>query len=498
MKGATRSAAGRVERSPNAARPLTALEDHTLNNRIEEDRNPTPQRTPSQDSVDRLIEEERPLGEPTLQRPPRMDSETTSLEEEPRRGRPRQATSYDSDSSSDRSTTPHRTRRPSCSPRRPRPQQRQRSDSRASSTTTRRTGGHEDDTSAVRIMLRMMADQREEERRAIAAQREEDRRFQERLFEQLVSRPSPSRPKEYERPPRYPCDILKEEASGVLVDDWIFAVQSANDMRTSATHFQKILWATTHISKTLQTQWRNHSKMMEDPSWEDFTSFLRKQHVDPETREIELRDELMTLRQTAEQSPTDHFDAWRAIHNSLGTPNPEDDRILAHQYYFGLQPRIKKEIRKMKIGIWKARELAQEAERLWQHLPHFADHSRNESRKRSGTSSNQEGPRKSKSSDHRHNHSSRGRSHGRSSSHPRGGTHANRYEDRRKQDDHSANKFIKGITCHNCNKEGHLARNCRKPRNKPEFYAGNKKPYETAAIQSITTRTKEVDSSENE
>ncbi|KPM33905.1 hypothetical protein AK830_g12666, partial [Neonectria ditissima] len=361
-----------------------------------------------------------------------------------------------------------------------------------------RTGGHEDDTSAIRIMLRMMADQREEERRARAAQREEDRRFQERLVEQLVSRPSPSRPKEYERPPRYPCDILKEEASGVLVDDWIFAVQSANDMRTSATHFQKILWATTHISKTLQTQWRNHSKMMEDPSWEDFTSFLRKQHVDPETREIELRDELMTLRQTAEQSPTDHFDAWRAIHNSLGTPNPEDDRILAHQYYFGLQPRIKKEIRKMKIGIWKARELAQEAERLWQHLPHFADHSRNESRKRSGTNSNQEGPRKSKSSDHRYNHSSRERSHGRSSSHPRGGTHGNRYEDRRKQDDPSANKFIKGITCHNCNKEGHLARHCRKPRNKPEFYAGNKKPYETAAIQSIATRIKEVDSSEND
>lgn len=76
--------------------------------------------------------------------------------------------------------------------------------------------------------------------------------------------------------------------------------------------------------------------------------------MDPKWREIELRNNLMELRQHPEQAPIDYFNIWRAIYTSLGTVQLEDDAILAYQYYFGLQPRVKREIHKMQIDILQA------------------------------------------------------------------------------------------------------------------------------------------------
>lgn len=196
------------------------------------------------------------------------------------------------------------------------------------------------------------------------AQRQEDRAFQARLIEQMGRTMGSRPPKEYERPPQYACTTLQENATSVETDDWIRAVKEANDMRTTAEDHQKISWSSTKLCASLQTQWRAHAESLANPKWEDFTAFLQKWHVDPGWREIELRDSLMELRQLAEQSPMDHFNAWRAIHTSLGTAHTEDDPVLAHQYYFGLQPQVKKEIRKIRIDILQARELAQEAHRL--------------------------------------------------------------------------------------------------------------------------------------
>lgn len=206
---------------------------------------------------------------------------------------------------------------------------------------------------------------RKERRRKRRAEKKKQEALLLKILERLADRPASTRPRDYERPPRYNCKILTREATAIDIDDWLKAINAGNQLRAETTPKQWIEWAMDKLAYPLQTDWRNHATgSAEEPTWEEFEAFVRKQHIDPELQERQARDQLMTIAQRPDEAPMQYFARWRALRESL-PEEWEDDRAAAHHYFYNLHGRLKKELERQKCPMQKARHIAQEAERLW-------------------------------------------------------------------------------------------------------------------------------------
>lgn len=206
---------------------------------------------------------------------------------------------------------------------------------------------------------------RKERRRKRRAEKKKQENLLLKILEHLADRPANNRPRDYERPPRYNCKILTREATAIDIDDWLKAINAGNQLRAETTPKQWIEWAMDKLAYPLQTDWRNHATgSAEDPTWEEFEAFVRKQHIDPELQERQARDQLMTISQKPDEAPMQYFARWRALRESL-PEEWEDDRAAAHHFFYNLHGRLKKELERQKCPLQRARHIAQEAERLW-------------------------------------------------------------------------------------------------------------------------------------
>lgn len=186
------------------------------------------------------------------------------------------------------------------------------------------------------------------------------------MLMQLIERPALAPRKDYEKPPQYNCKLLAEHANAVETDDWIKAIEAGNQLRPGTTAKQWIEWSMTKLSYALQTEWRTHAAGLatDPPSWEEYLAFVRRQHIDPELQERQARDQLMVIMQGKEETPLQYFARWRALRDTLPT-KWEEDKGAAHHYFYYLAPRVKRELERIKWPLEKAKDIANEAERIW-------------------------------------------------------------------------------------------------------------------------------------
>ncbi|KAK6212978.1 hypothetical protein QIS74_03096 [Colletotrichum tabaci] len=330
-----------------------------------------------------------------------------------------------------------------------------------------------------------------------AAEREQrrlDREAQELLLRELVDRSAqrPSR-RDYEKPPFYNCKVIGEEATSAQVADWIVAIEAGNRLRTGSTAEQHIEWALSKLSPSLQTQWRNHERSLEEPpTWELFLTFIRRQHLDQDAQERDYRRELRRKRQQDGQTPSQFFSEWLAIHQNLGTENLYESKSEAYNFFFGLPGYLQDEMIRQKVPIEKVRHVAQEAERLWSVRDRRgAEASRKDSRKR-GATTTEPSPRpppfqRSQSRDSRKD--------SKDSPQPR-----REFTPRPRQ----ASTPTESMKCFYCGKTGHTKAKCFQLQNLKKSDAnstptGPRQGYPRAKVQAIQAHPKEeVDSSENE
>ncbi|KAK6714455.1 hypothetical protein SNK04_005396 [Fusarium graminearum] len=251
---------------------------------------------------------------------------------------------------------------------------------RSASRSTRHDGDGTPDSFIT--MMKSLAEQNSAQMRLFAEQSARQAEMHQMLIAQLAERSTLAPRKEYERPPNYNCKVLDKDATPIQVDDWIKAVEAANSLRPTSTIQQRIEWSLSRLGSEKQTEWRHHVAGLEkgEPEWEDLISFVKRQHVDPALQERYTRDQLMRIRMEREESPLHYYARWRALHDSLGTLNIDDDATLGHQYWYKLPTQIKKELDKMTVNFKSAKDIAHKAERIGLY---FGDDAQFQKRKQS-------------------------------------------------------------------------------------------------------------------
>lgn len=349
--------AGRVTRSgrqPTAEAERPANNNPDIEMRDQEEAEPKSPAAPRVDSTSRTAENvlddiERQIRRDHQENPAdrgRRRSISTARSRSPDRGRSQGSGPYRSSSRDYRVRSPNDRRDLS------------RDSSRSSSLFRRGNGGNED---LVRMMLTMQAEQRKQ-------QEITNQILLKALSDRSTSAP---RPKNYEKAPQYGVERLTEDSTVSKREDWIDEVTSTNrDQRPGSTEAQKIHWASGHTSRELQESWRSHRKGFADdatdprePTWDDFTAFIRQQHVAPELKEWNIRVEIARCRQRDDESPAKYYQRFETLHRSIGNESPLKER--AFTYLYRLQPHLREEIQRQNIPWDDPRDLSENAERIW-------------------------------------------------------------------------------------------------------------------------------------
>jgi hypothetical protein len=304
-----------------------------------------------------------------------------------------------------------------------------------------------------------------------------------------------------DKPPTYNCRTLKADWPPADIEDWITAVEAGNEYRPGAPPGQLINWALTKVDPSLQTQWRQHSvRLVADrgdkvPTWDEFLSYIRQEHIAPEQRLHQLREDLFNTFQRKDEDPIQLWTRWDSLQRAVGN-SPEKNSAFAWDFWRRLQKDLRETLQKQRQKLEDPYDVAVCAQVQWRMLSSKggrekrsysnAFESRSQGgRRKKGAENRGDSPTASDRSSHPKGRGGRrgggrgGGSRGEGSKDSRPDRNSSGAQPASKN--HSGNPRNSDIRCYTCNELGHKANDpsCKK------FQATQVK-LQTASIQSIS------------
>lgn len=124
-----------------------------------------------------------------------------------------------------------------------------------------------------------------------------------------------SRPKIPKTPP-YSVQKLKKDATLGEVEDWLSGLQEVNQtLAPNQPDRFYVMWASNQMTQAMSKTWRSHkvAKGLEDPTFEELKSFLRKEHAGPGQRKKETVANLLSLKPVENEDPLEFMNEYQNL-----------------------------------------------------------------------------------------------------------------------------------------------------------------------------------------
>ncbi|KAL5601262.1 uncharacterized protein BROUX77_005573 [Berkeleyomyces rouxiae] len=169
--------------------------------------------------------------------------------------------------------------------------------------------------------------------------------------------------------PTYSVQKLKLEATVGEVEDWIAGIIEVNaTMAPGQPDRYYVVWAVAQMQAHLQNSWRGHRKAkgLDNPTFEDLASFLRKEHSNPGQRIKDTIDALENLSPREDEDPLTHFTSYQNYVSLLGPKYAPMGRYEVFRFLGKFPGWLQREFTKQeKWKVDTVEEVAYALHRLW-------------------------------------------------------------------------------------------------------------------------------------